>query len=56
MNDTNPAPVESPPPAPQPPRQYPDPRKDLHDLATQLMRQSNRRLLIEYLRLRRSLR
>lgn len=56
MSDTTPPTVESPPPAPQPPRQDPDPRKDLHDLATQLMRQSNRRLLIEYLRLRRSLR
>ena len=56
MSDTIQPTVESPPPAPQPPRQDPDPRKDLHDLAAQLMRQSNRRLLIEYLRLRRSLR
>ena len=49
--------VESPPPAPQPARPLPDdPRTHLHRLARQLIRAQNRRLLIEYLTLRRALR
>ena len=52
-----PAPVESPPPAAQPPRDSaPDPRARLHQLAAELMRSRNRRLLIEFLQLRRALR
>jgi len=46
---------ESPPPAAQPPRDdAPDPRAKLLQLASELMRSHNRRLVIEYLRLRRS--
>ena len=46
---------ESPPPAAQPPRdETPDPRARLLQLAAELMRSHNRRLVIEYLRLRRS--
>jgi len=49
--------VESPPPAPQPVRESPpDPRARLHQLASELTRSHNRRVLIEFLRLRRSLR
>ena len=49
-------PCESPPPAAQPPRDdLPDPRVRLLQLAAELMRSHNRRLVIEYLRLRRSL-
>lgn len=48
--------VQSPPPAPQPPRQEIDPRARLHQLAGELAAGRNRRLLIEYLRLRRSAR
>ncbi len=60
MSDTNqPAPpvaVESPPLSPAPARDpVPDPRIELHRLAEQLVRAGNRRLLIEYLRLRRAL-
>lgn len=47
---------ESPPPAAQPPReQTPDPRAKLLQLAGELMRSHNRRLVIEYLRLRRAI-
>ena len=47
---------ESPPPAAQPPREeLPDPRVRLLQLAGELMRSHNRRLVIEYLRLRRSI-
>jgi hypothetical protein len=47
---------ESPPPAPQPPRdEAPDPRVKLLQLAGELMRSHNRRLVIEYLRLRRAI-
>ena len=46
---------ESPPPAAQPPRDdAPDPRIKLSQLAAELMRSHNRRLVIEYLRLRRA--
>jgi hypothetical protein len=55
---SNAAPVESPPPAAIP-VQNPagaDPRQTLHRLASELMRAHNRRLLIEFLQLRRILR
>lgn len=58
MSDTPTAPaVDSPPPAPMPahPAES-DPRQTLHRLATELMRTSNRKLLIEFLQLRRALR
>lgn len=44
---------ESPPPAPMPRRVDVDPRARLHQLAIELVRSQNRRLLVEYLRLRR---
>jgi hypothetical protein len=51
------APIESPPPAAQPAREgTPDPRARLHQLAAELTRSRNRRLLIEFLQLRRALR
>jgi hypothetical protein len=51
------APVESPPPAAQPARDpLPDPRARLHALASELSRTRNRRLLVEFLQLRRALR
>ena len=50
-----PVPCDCPPPAAQPPRDdAPDPRAKLLQLAAELMRSHNRRLVIEYLRLRRS--
>jgi hypothetical protein len=49
-------PCESPPPAPNPPRdEIPDPRVRLLQLAAELMRSQNRRLVVEYLRLRRAI-
>jgi hypothetical protein len=49
--------IESPPPAAMPARDTgPDPRQRLQQLALELVRTKNRRLLIEYLQLRRSLR
>ena len=51
--------VESPPPSPAPARDVQssgDPRTRLHQLAAELIRTKNRRLLIEYLQLRRALR
>jgi hypothetical protein len=49
--------IESPPPAPQPARaESDDARSHLHRLAQQLIRAQNRRLLIEFLTLRRALR
>jgi hypothetical protein len=52
-----PAPIESPPPAAQPAREdQPDPRARLHKLAQELVRNRNRRLLVEFLQLRRALR
>lgn len=56
MSDT-PASIQSPPPSPQPAReQAADPRQVLHRLAIELMRTSNRKLLVEFLQLRRALR
>lgn len=50
-------PVESPPLAPMPAREAPpDPRLRLNELAAELARTQNRRLLVEFLRLRRTLR
>ena len=49
---------ESPPPAAQPPRDHDvtgDARAKLLQLAAELMRSHNRRLVIEYLRLRRAI-
>jgi hypothetical protein len=48
--------VESPPPAAVPVREAPDPRARLHKLASELVRASNRKLLVEYLRARRAIR
>ena len=45
---------ESPPPAAAPERRDYDPRARLHELALELVRTQNRRVLIEYLRLRRA--
>jgi len=45
---------ESPPPAPAGERKPHDPRARLHELALELVRTQNRRLLMEYLRLRRA--
>lgn len=48
--------IESPPPAPAPVREpEPDARVRLHQLADELARTQNRRLLIEFLRLRRAI-
>lgn len=47
---------ESPPAAETPVRQEPDPRARLHELAAELVRTQNRRLIFEYLRLRRAVR
>jgi hypothetical protein len=52
-----PEPIESPPLAAQPAREGdPDPRARMHKLAQELVRCRNRRLLIEFLQLRRALR
>jgi hypothetical protein len=48
--------IGSPPAAAMPARQEADPSARLHEMARELMRTRNRRLLMEYLRLRRSLR
>ena len=60
MSDSTDAPlvVQSPPPAPMPARDgiETDPRTQLHRLAAELIRSHNRRLVIEYLRLRRAMR
>jgi len=45
---------DSPPPAAAPERRDYDPRARLHELALELVRTQNRRLLVEYLRLRRA--
>jgi hypothetical protein len=45
---------ESPPPAAAPERREYDPRARLHELALELVRTQNRRVLVEYLRLRRA--
>jgi hypothetical protein len=56
QSETATATVESPPPAPQPAVSEPDPRARLNELAAELVRSHNRRLIVEYLRLRRTLR
>lgn len=48
--------IGSPPVAGMPARQEADPSVRLHEMARELMRVRNRRVLMEYLRLRRSLR
>jgi hypothetical protein len=56
-NAPEPAAIQSPPPTEQPARDpAPDPRQTLHRLANELMRAHNRRLLVEFLQLRRALR
>lgn len=58
MSDTpaTPAPIESPPPTPRPvDGPVPDSRQVLHRLAAELMRTQNRKLLVEFLQLRRAL-
>ncbi len=53
------APCDSPPAAPMPARDAShddEPRRRLHQLAMELMRTHNRRLVVEYLRLRRAVR
>ena len=47
---------QSPPAAGMPAREEVDPRTQLHQLARELVRTHNRRALVEYLRLRRTLR
>ncbi len=47
-------PVSSPPPALHPEQREPDPAERLHELARELTRTRNRRLIAEYLRLRRA--
>ena len=51
-----PATFSSPPVAAMPVRQVDDPRARLHALARELMRTRNRRLMLEYLQLRRAVR
>lgn len=52
-----PAAIESPPAAPQPARDdSSDARSRLHQLAQELVRSRNRRLLTEFLQLRRAMR
>jgi len=49
--------IESPPPTPIPVRDpAPDPRAQLHKLASELVRARNRKVLVEYLRMRRAMR
>ena len=49
--------VQSPPPAAIPAHDsLPDPRQALHRLANELMRTHNRKLLVEFLQMRRALR
>ena len=56
-NVTGSAPVQSPPIAAAPAQDsIPDPRQTLHRLACELMRTHNRKLLVEFLQLRRALR
>jgi hypothetical protein len=53
---TTTASCQSPPAAPMPPREeLPDPRVRLLQLAAELMQSSNRRLIVEYLLLRRAI-
>ena len=53
---TSSLPVSCPPPAPLPERREFDPRARLLELAGELVRTQNRRLMAEYLRLRRTVR
>ncbi len=57
-SDSEHASIQSPPPAPMPARDdtADDPRTHLHRLAAELIRSHNRKLVVEYLRLRRALR
>ena len=56
-NGIQPAPIESPPAAAVPAQNaIADPRQALHRLASELMRAQNRKLLVEFLQLRRALR
>ena len=49
--------IESPPASPIPVRDpAPDPRAQLHKLASELVRARNRKVLVEYLRMRRAMR
>jgi hypothetical protein len=59
MQESNPTTnvaVSSPPPAERPAAMPPDPAARLHELARELVRSRNRRLMMEFLRLRRALR
>jgi hypothetical protein len=47
--------VESPPVAAAPVRQEFDPRARLHELARELVRTRNRRVMLDYLRMRRAI-
>ncbi len=47
--------VDSPPPAAQPAKVEPDPRARLHAMARELIRTRNRKVLLDYLRLRRAI-
>ena len=57
-NGPDPVAIESPPPTPMPARESipNDPRQALHKLASELMRAHNRKLLVEFLQLRRAIR
>ncbi len=57
VSETIPSAIQSPPLAAQPAQDgSSDPRQSLHKLANELMRAHNRKLLIEFLRLRRAMR
>lgn len=53
---TNEAPIESPPPMPQPAKEPIDRRVELKQMSDQLKAKSDRRTLSQFLRLRRALR
>ena len=53
---TNPPAFDSPPPAPVAERREFDPRTRLHEIALALVKTRDRRLLLEYLQLRRAVR
>ena len=53
---TNPPAFDSPPPAPAAERREFDPRTRLHEIALALVKTRDRRLLLEYLQLRRAVR
>jgi len=54
--DTTTTAVSSPPVAERPATTEPDPAARLHEMARELVRSRNRRLMIEFLRLRRAMR